>query len=369
MIPPYINLTPLMFIGTAGLWATALFRYQLFNMLPVSRRTAVETMPDPVISVDRNGIVVDANPAAQELFESREMIGEQTLAEFCEAYPEVYSLHEASMERTTEVSLGTPDGTRHFSVTVRPIRQAGSVTGSLIVLREITRLREREAELELLKQVLSRVFRHNIRNRLNVMDGHLTVIAEEFDDGECDVHTSTIAETIDQLLSHSDKAVDMEGVIDTDADSTIRLDHVARHELKALVADHPGIEITVDCEDVSARCHPDIEKAIRELLENAVLHAYNNQDDFRLRVTVCADDEMGRVIIEDSGPGIPNHEIEALNAGEETDLKHGSGVGLWLVRLLVKKSNGTLTIDTDTDLGGTRVELAVPTAADTEQAA
>jgi len=361
-IPLYVNLTPLMFIATAGLWATALFRYQLFNMLPVSRRTAVETMPDPVLSVDRNGIVVDANPAAQKLFESRGMIGEQTLAEFCAAYPAVYSLHELGTDQTAEVSLDTPDGTRHFSVTVRPIRQGGSVTGSLIVLREITQLREREQELELLKQVLSRVFRHNMRNRLNVMDGHLAVIADGLDDGEFDKQTATISETIDQLLSHSDKAVDMQAAIDTDADSTVALDTVAHDELKTLQSSHPEIDITADFEEVSVQCHPDIKKAIRELLENAVSHTDSDLSAFQLRATVSRTDGMGRLIIEDNGPGIPPHEIEALNAGEETDLEHGSGVGLWLVRLLVEKSSGTLAIDAETDLGGTRVELTVPLA-------
>jgi len=361
-IPLYVNLTPLMFIVTAGLWGTALFRYQLFSMLPVSRRVAIETMPDPVLSVDSNGVVVDANPAAKTLFETSRMVGEQTLAEFCRPYPEIYSLHEMGTDQTAEVSLDTPGGSRQFSVYIRPIRQGGSVTGSLIVLREITKLREREQELELLKQVLSRVFRHNMRNRLNVMDGHLTEITDELDDSEFETHTATIAETIDQLLSHSDKAVEMQAIIDTDANSTVALDAVVRHEVTSLQEAQPALDIAADYEALSVRCHPDIEKAIQELLENAIAHACNDHETFQLRLTVCRRNEMGCLIIEDNGPGIPLHEIEALNAGEETDLKHGSGVGLWLVRLLVEKSGGTLSIDTDTDLGGTRVELAVPVA-------
>ncbi len=361
-IPVFVNLTPLMFIGTAGLWGAALFRYQLFNMLPVSRRTAIETMPDPVLSVDSNGIVVDANPAAQQLFESSGMVGEQTLAEFCEPYPEIYSLHELGTDHTAEVSLETPSGTRHFSVDIRPIRQGGTVTGSLLVLREVTQLREHEQELELIKQVLSRVFRHNMRNRLNVMNGHLTVVADGLENGDLEPHTETISETIDRLMSHSDKAVDMQAVIDTEANSAVPLCDVVRQELQTLQASYSAIEISTDCEEVSARCHPDIEKAIRELLENAVLHADTELDAFTLRVTVSHRETMCQIVIEDNGPGVPIHEIEALNAGEETDLKHGSGVGLWLVRLIVEKSGGTLTIDTDTDLGGTRAELTLPVA-------
>lgn len=362
-IPLYVNLTPPMFIATAGLWGTALFRYQLFNMLPVSRRVAIETMPDPVLSVDGNDIVVDANPAAQQLFENDRTVGGTTLEEFCQSYPEVYSLHELGTNRTAEVSLDTPAGTRYFSADIRAIQQGESVTGSLIVLREITQLRERDQELELLKQVLSRVFRHNMRNQLNMIDGHLHVIADELDDGRFDDETEIIFETIEQLLAHSDKAVDMQAVIDQDTpDGAVALGAAARHELETLRASYPAIEITADCDEVVARCHPDIDKAIRELIENAVSHSDGSLAELRLRLTVSRDDDIGRVVIEDNGPGIPPYEIEALKTGEETDLEHGSGVGLWLVRLLANKSGGTLEIDRDTALGGTRIELSVPVA-------
>ncbi len=35
--------------------------------------------------------------------------------------------------------------------------------------------------------------------------------------------------------------------------------------------------------------------------------------------------------IEDDGPGIPEHEVAAVESGRETALEHGSGLGLWIV--------------------------------------
>lgn len=363
-VPPYVDLTPLTFILTAGLWGTALFRYNLFSMLPVSRRTAVETMPDPVVSVDSNGIVVDANPAAQQLFGTAAADGGvagTSLTEFCGTYPAVCSLYESGEAQTTEISLDTDAGTRHFSVYVEPIRQGGSTTGSLLVLREVTTLREREQELDLLKQVLSRVFRHNIRNRLNVIEGHTRALASATDD-EREDHIETILDTVDQLLSHSDKAVSMRKAIDTEAsDTPLSISTLVRQQTAALHETHPEITVTVDCPDeITAQCHPAIEKAVAELLENAVKHSERPLDAFQIRVTVSRRDGMVVLGIEDNGPSIAAHEIEALNAGRETELKHGSGVGLWLVRLLADKSGGDLTIDDGMDLGGTRVELTLP---------
>jgi PAS domain S-box-containing protein len=361
-IPLYVDLTPLAFVLTAGLWGMALFRYHLFSMVPVSRRTAVETMPDPVISVDSNQIVVDANPKAQQLFSSTGNVGGTTLETFCELHPQILSLYEESEAHTTEVTLSTDTGPRHFSAHIRPIEQGGSVTGSLIVLREITQLREHEQELDLLKQVLSRVFRHNMRNRLNVIEGHTQALAEQADGSHGDKHATTIFKNVDQLLAHSEKAVDMQKIIDAAAtDTTVALGAVARRQVTSFQKSHPEIEIIVDCSDgIGVRCHPDIDKAVQELLENAIHHYDGPTEECTLRVTVSRRDQLGFVCIEDNGSGIAPHEVDALNAGRETDLQHGSGVGLWVVRLLVEKSGGTLTIDDQTELGGTRVELALP---------
>jgi PAS domain S-box-containing protein len=369
-VPPYVDLTPLTFILAAGLWGTALFRYNLFSMLPVSRRIAVETMPDPVVSVDSDGAVVDANPAAQQLFGTTATTGTVAgtpLTEFCAAYPAVPSLYQSGEEQTAELSLDTDAGTRHFSVYVEPIRQGGSTTGSLLVLREVTTLREREQELDLLKQVLSRVFRHNIRNRLNVIEGHTRALASATDD-EREAHIETILGTVDQLLGHSDKAVAMRKAIDTEPSETpLSISTVVRQQTAALRKTHPEITVTVDCPDeITAPCHPDIDKAVAELLENAVKHSEGPPNEFHVRIAVTRRDGMVVVGIEDNGPSIAAHEIEALNAGQETDLTHGSGVGLWLVRLLADKSGGDLSIDDGTDLGGTRVELTLPAPVPTD---
>lgn len=373
-IPQSVDIIPLTFILATGLWGLALFRYNLFSMLPVSRRIAVETMPDPVISVDSDGIVVDTNTAAEQLFGSnttdREAVG-LPLTEFCAEYPSILSLYELGAEQTAEVTLETETGTRHFSMYLEPIRQGGSVTGSLLVLREVTQLRAREQELDLLKQVLSRVFRHNIRNQLNVIDGHTRVLASVVDDEQHETHTVPILDTVQQLLSHSDKAVDMRKIIDTEpTGSPLSISTVVRQQLQSFQHTHPEATITVDCPDeVTAHCHPNINKAVAELLENSIQHYEGPSAEFQLTVTVSRQDGQVLLVIEDNGPGIGSHEIEALNAGQETDLKHGSGVGLWLVRLLIEKSGGTLTIDDRTDLGGTRVELSFPAPAASERPA
>lgn len=50
--------------------------------------------------------------------------------------------------------------------------------------------------------------------------------------------------------------------------------------------------------------------------------------------------------VEDDGPGIPREEIDVLERGEESDLDHLSGLGLWIIHWVVEESNGEIDIKT-----------------------
>ncbi|MFC7059155.1 histidine kinase N-terminal 7TM domain-containing protein [Halovenus salina] len=360
-IPAYVDLTPLAFSVSATLWGMALFRYQLFGLVPVSRRTTVETMADPVIAIDANRTVVDANPAACQLFGVHEEdVAGLSLRSFCQGYPDLVSMVEPGQSHSEDITLEDA-GPRHFSLDVCPIEQSGSTFGSVLVFREVTQLRKRERDLDLLKQIHSRVLRHNIRNQLTVLKGQTFAIADQ-DDGTFDEQTQLIRETADTLLEYSEKATDLRDIIDSEAENTSgTLTGTTRQELSRLREEYPTVEVEsrID-EDVYVRSHPDIHRAIRELLHNAVAH--NSDDSKRLRVTVTNTDDKGVFRVEDNGPGISNTEIETLEAGEETALQHTSGIGLWMVRLLVDKSGGTLSFDQDTEVGGTSAEIRLPIA-------
>jgi diguanylate cyclase (GGDEF)-like protein/PAS domain S-box-containing protein len=57
--------TPLGFAFLGFAFAVAIFRYGLFDLMPVARTTLVDKMSDAVILIDRNQRIVDLNPAAR----------------------------------------------------------------------------------------------------------------------------------------------------------------------------------------------------------------------------------------------------------------------------------------------------------------
>lgn len=64
LTPPGLNVTPMSFAITGVLLFVGLFRYRLFDLVPIARSTLIEQMPDAVLVVDGSGRVIDANPAA-----------------------------------------------------------------------------------------------------------------------------------------------------------------------------------------------------------------------------------------------------------------------------------------------------------------
>ena len=93
---------------------------------------------------------------------------------------------------------------------------------------------------------------------------------------------------------------------------------------------------------------------VSNLLENALEHGGDEQ-----RVSVRAVRTNGEIAIEieDGGDGIPEGELTPLRDGEETPLKHGSGIGLWIVHWSAEILGCRLEFDTE---NGTKVTVTIP---------
>ncbi|MGD1895858.1 MAG: diguanylate cyclase [Phormidesmis sp.] len=64
LVPPGISLLPMSFLFTGIVYFTSLFRFRLFDLLPIARDTLIESMADSVFVLDTSDRVIDMNPAA-----------------------------------------------------------------------------------------------------------------------------------------------------------------------------------------------------------------------------------------------------------------------------------------------------------------
>jgi PAS domain S-box-containing protein len=348
-----VDLTPLGFSITGLTIFWAIFRYELIDLTPIARDAAWDELEDAVVTIDEEHKIVDTNGAARAIFGAEGDCKGLPAAAFFDSVPETVLDQFAEAEEIDTQITTTIDGeTRHFSLSLSPIDE--QQTGRIIVLQDITTLKRREQELrtreeqlDVLRQVQSRVLRHNIRNELSMIQGNAKLLATEID-GEKQQRTRHVIEASDRLATISDKARIVEELFD-------RQHSLKEYDLRGCVAqavtnvtsEYPELSVSVTGPgECPVNASPHLQIAVENLLENAVVH----NDSERPRATVRIDDSDGlQLIVSDDGTGIPAQEITVLEERSESALEHGSGLGLWLVKWIANRSNATLEFETDAE--------------------
>ena len=237
---------------------------------------------------------------------------------------------------------------------------AASVGAARARIEARTTLRQRQADLDLLKDVYSRVLRHNLRNDLNVIGGAAAEAREAGPERTSEL-LDTIQRTADRLAATSERARQIKRVIDRTAPiREIDLREAVVPVVRRLRETAPTATITTDIpRGLCVRAHRDLPLAVRCLVENGVHH---NDGDARVTVTARRCGALAELRVTDDGPGIPDHERSVIEANRETDLEHGSGAGLWLTRLVVDRSDGRLRFAEQEAETGTTVVVELPRA-------
>ena len=273
---------------------------------------------------------------------------------------ETHGLH--CYHGTTLVLDGEPYGTLCF-VSENP-RAGPYDEGETMFTELIARMLERELENErheslLTRQtnlavVLNRVLRHNLRNNMSVIRGYTQLMADKLDD-------ETVADislrNIDRLIDLGEKAGELDRII-AGTEESVRTDvhALARDLADEIQRDNPRASISVRSDGrITADLLPSFERAIRELIKNAVKHGGTAP---AVTITVTRVPNAVEISVSDDGPGLAQHEIDVFEAGSETPLTHGSGLGLWLVYWIVTNHDGSIDATAGDD--GTTVTVTVP---------
>jgi PAS domain S-box-containing protein len=241
------------------------------------------------------------------------------------------------------------DGTEFWNhLEIAPVRNdAGTVVNYIGFQQDVTERKDRQRQLE----VLDRVLRHNIRNDMNVIRGRGETIRSETS-GAVAASAKAIVDMSDQLMGLAEKEHQITELLN-EAPKHVEIDVCDRLEdvVSSVVSDYPYANVTIECPDeVPVEATARFEQAINELLTNAIVH--NDTSSPEVAVTVTQTDETVRVDVADNGPRIPEVERKLLtDEAVETPLQHGSGLGLWFVKLITARSGGTITVAENSPAG------------------
>ncbi|GAB3313559.1 PAS domain-containing protein [Haloplanus salinarum] len=320
------------------------------------------TITDP--SRDDNPMVY-VNDRFQELtgYDAEEVLGRNCrLLQGADTDPETRRLLRERIDAEQPVSVDIVNYRKNDQrfwqkLDVAPVRdEDGRVVNFVGFQTEITDRKIRERRLEVLNRVLS----HNLKNKMNLIEGHVALLREELDrDGSLD-SLGVIERAANDLMALGESVRRIDRIISTakPADEPVSLRERIEQLVSVLRDRYPTATFDVTLPDTTCDVAVGgLTAALEEAMENAVRH--NAEDAPAVEVRVDSRDEGWIDIeIEDDGPGIPEREVEVLEGGE-SPLNHAERLGLWQIYWIVTKAGGEFSVR-DAESGGTVVTLSVP---------
>jgi len=334
---------------------------QLFNQFTA----VVEAAPVAILVVDADGRIQFWNDGAETTF------GWSDTEVRRQPYPHLLcssvdtNTHFFQRVQRGEQLHGTESQHVHKNGAIRDVRiwatpintHGRDKNSTAFIITDITEEKQREQRLA----VLNRVLRHNIRTDINIIQGNVELLADDFPtDNEC---IDVITDRLSNIIDLSRTAINIEHLYDeSDTEYTnIDLSTMLRERISRLSATTQAFDIVTDIRDTPpVVAHELLPYAFDNILDNAIEHNHSETAKLSVTTSVDAAHNHSTVTVADNGPGLPPMEKKVLTAETETSLNHSSGLGLWLTRWIVRSSDGSITVD-NSELGGTRVSIQLRT--------
>ena len=351
-----VDPTPFALVLTAVLVALGLFRYGIFEALPVARSTATDNMEAGLIIVDAEDRVIDVNTRGEEIIDRElDAVLGRHLAEVFADYPDLIRQFIDEYEVHDRFELDEEDGTRHFEVDISPVYDsADRYTGRVIILREITERIQRELELQRRTEELERqnerldqfasIVSHDLRNPLNVIHGRMTLARETGEEEHFDRMDRAIQRMehiIDDMLTLARQGQTVE------EREWLDLEDLAREAWANVDTADATLSIDTDREVSADRSR--LLQLFENLFRNSVEHGGDS-------VTITVGDLMDGFYVADDGPGIPAEEREQVLEQGFTTAEDGTGFGLAIVRNAVEAHGWALAVK-ESESGGARFDV------------
>jgi two-component system, OmpR family, phosphate regulon sensor histidine kinase PhoR len=328
----------------------------------------VSALPDPVLLLDRRGIVVIANRHAAGILEmdpvGRHISTSIRAPQVLEAVEHVLGTDEA-VRVDFAIHVPVP---RHFEAFIAPIEK-GKDAAALVLVRDLTR----EQQIERMRADFVANASHELRTPLASLLGFIETLQgpARNDEGARQrflplmlAQAERMKRLVDDLLSLS--RIEMNAHVRPSG--TVDLTQVAGHVRDVLggLAKEAGVEISVvvDAPMPVRGDWDELVQVVQNLVENAIRYASSGK-----LVEIQGHPEEGffELTVEDHGPGIAPEHLPRLTERfyrinvQESRSRGGTGLGLAIVKHILNRHRGRLVIRSE--LGkGSRFTIRIPPA-------
>lgn len=352
---------------------------QAFNFLAEKIQTTVEAlsrdktqlaailsnMVEGVVAVDRSGRILAINPSLQRLFSLQETdaIGQPFLdvlrhSQLDDLIRQVLRHGEI---RTEEVRTFEPVE-RLFEAHAVPLRVEGAQEGALLVLHDITRIRQLEQ--------IRREFVANVSHELRTPLASIKGFAETLKMGAVDDKAnrmeflSSIERQAEQMTLLIDDLLDLAAIESgkrAPQPSRVDLAELTREVINSLrpLAERRGVKLILPESPAPAPVNADLaqmKQVLINLIDNAVKF---NREGGSVKISFDIQDDRLTVHVIDTGMGIPSQALprvfERFFRVDKARSKElgGTGLGLAIVKHIIEAHHGTVGVESREGQGST----------------
>jgi signal transduction histidine kinase len=347
---------------TAVMYAVALLRFRMLELVPVARWTLIEQMREGVLVLDPQQRVVDLNPAAERILGIPGRRARSAAArDLLPSLPDVGAWPGELGDAQAEVSLGVGAAARRYALQLSALQhRSGFRLGYLIVLHDVTERREAEARMVEQQRALATLQeRDRVARELHDSLGQVLGFAKMQAQAARERLARGEWREADEHLAHLAAAAQ-------DAHADVR-EYIlgARAGGSAEAAFLPALEDYVRrfqstygiCTSLEASSgfagralEPMVGTQLLRIIQETLTNVRKHARARAVRIGLSVSDGLAEAVVQDDGEGFDPGRLEAAEA---------STFGLRFMRERASEVGGTVEISSVPGQG-TRVVIAVP---------
>ena len=366
-------------------------RLEALDAEGVEREALLETLSqsleDGMLAVDPQGAPLAWNPAAMRLLcggpaqagpdEERSEIERKRLVAALARNPDLqFGLDRVELGRAREVELVRHDGWKQPArITQMPVELRPGEHGWLLLIRDVGTLRRVEAHLLEAGRFatlahLAAGLAHEIRNPLHAISINAGVVEQYAQRGAEAFRGEAVEDSLSTIKSEAKRLTDLLnnylGMVRPGEEvGPADLRDVARRVLQLVrySAQRANVAIEMDAPPRFPTIQAD-SKRLQQAVLNLVLNAIQAMPDGgRISLAFEADDKVAKLLVSDTGPGLPQDVADQLFDARLTTKVQGTGLGLPLVRLIVEGHGGSVSYRPSPE-GGAQFQILLPVVTD-----
>lgn len=328
----------------------------------------VDNMATGLITVDEDGVCLQANQAAFEILDPvpREIVGRQidqvvpgALAKLKEASTQIEAGDRSA--RFDWIHQNPMQGRQTLEIVVSRLPQESELRGYIVTFHDLTRVRRLEFAMRQSEKMaavgqLAAGIAHEIRNPLASMSGSLQLLDSSFtsDNAEEKKLMRIALREIDRLNNLITEFLDFvrPEVLKEDP---VDINQVLRDVLEMAKLNgslRKDIQQVVDLQ--AARSIPGHRDKLKQALLNIIMNAYqsmNESADPAIEVTTRDRDDAVVVTIKDRGCGIDAVGLRRIFEPFHTTKPKGTGLGLAITHKIIENHQGRIYVESTKGVG------------------